>query len=119
MKRSSPARRSGRSRLMISQVSAVTPTTTTTTDTIPLARNFPSAIPLQGMTARRDLAHRVLGHRGDREARVDADVGGDRRAVADQQVLVAERAVVAVDHAGLRVLADHRTAENVRGGRDR
>ena len=46
-----------------------------------------------------DVAHRVLGHRRDREARVDPDVGRDRRAVADQQVLVAERPLAAVDHA--------------------
>ena len=47
----------------------------------------------------RHVAHRVLGHRGDREARVHADVGGHRRAVADEQVLVAEHALAGVDHA--------------------
>ena len=60
MKRSSPARRSGRSRLTESQVSAVTPTTTTTTDTIPLNRNFPSAIPPEGMTRGRFHVARLL-----------------------------------------------------------
>jgi hypothetical protein len=45
-----------------------------------------------------DVAHRVLGERGDGEARVDADVRGDRRAVADEQVLVAEHALARVDH---------------------
>ena len=51
----------------------------------------------------RDLGHRVLGHGGDRQARVDAGVGGDRRAVADHQVLVAEDAVAGVDDAVSRV----------------
>jgi hypothetical protein len=46
-----------------------------------------------------DVAHRVLGERGDRQARVDADVRGDGRAVADEQVLVAEHALARVDHA--------------------
>ena len=67
---------------------------------------------------RRDQAHRVLGHGGDRQARVDAGVGRDRGAVADQQVLVAEDAVGGVDDAALRAGADHRAAEDVGGGRD-
>ena len=50
---------------------------------------------------RRHVAHRVLGQRGDRQARVHADVGRDRRAVADEQVLVAEHALAGVDHAAL------------------
>ena len=66
----------------------------------------------------RDLAHRVLGQGGDRQARVDADVGRDRRAVADQQVLVAEDALARVDDAVLGAVADHRAAEDVGGGRD-
>ena len=49
----------------------------------------------------RDAAHRVLGQGGDRQARVDADVGRHRGAVADQQVLVAEDALGGVDDAVL------------------
>jgi len=55
----------------------------------------------------------VLGERGDGQARVHADVGGDRRAVADEQVLVAEHALAGIDHAALRVGADHGAAEDV------
>src|SRR4051794_18447289 len=123
--RSSPARRSGRSALTDNQVSAVTPTTTTTTEAARASTNFPkdSGIPLTvlplrdvqagalgrgALAARRDVAHRVLGHRGDGEARVDADVGRNRGPVADEQVLVAERVVVGVDDARLAALADHR-----------
>ena len=47
------------------------------------------------------VAHRVLGERGDRQAGVDADVRRDRRAVADEQVLVAEDALAGVDDAVL------------------
>ena len=65
----------------------------------------------------RHLAHRVLGLGGDRQARVDAGVGGHRRAVGDEQVLVAEDAVAAVDDAGLGVGSDHGAAEDVGGGR--
>src|SRR5215211_8698588 len=131
MRRSSPARRSGRSALTDSHASAVTPTTTSTTEATRPSTNFPteSAIALtvlpaggvhvgargaRAVLARRDVAHRVLGHRSDREARVDADVPGDRGAVADQQVLVAEGAVVRVDDARLGPLADHRAAHDVR-----
>jgi len=45
------------------------------------------------------MGDRVLGQRGDRQARVHADVGGDRRAVAGEQVLVAEHALAGVDDA--------------------
>ena len=65
---------------------------------------------------RRHVAHRVLGQRGDRQRGIDADVGRDRRAVADEQVLVAEHALVGVDDAALGVGRDHRAAEDV-GGR--
>ncbi len=51
---------------------------------------------------RRNRRHRVLGDGGDREARVDARVGRDRGAVADQQVLVAVDAVGGVDDAAAR-----------------
>ena len=68
--------------------------------------------------AARHVAHRVLGERGDRQRRVDADVRGDRRAVADEQVLVAEHALAGVDHAALGVGRDHRAAEDVRGRGD-
>src|SRR3954469_7166672 len=57
-----------------------------------------------------DVAHRMLGERGDREARVHADVGRDRRPVADEQVLVAEHALIRVHDAGVRAGADHRPA---------
>src|SRR6185312_3516104 len=43
-----------------------------------------------------DVAHRVLGERGDRQRRVHADVRGHGRAVAHQQVLVAEDALARV-----------------------
>ena len=66
----------------------------------------------------RDVAHRVLGERGDRQARVHADVRGDRGAVAHEQVLVAEHPLAVVDHAGLGALGDHGAAEDVRGGGD-
>ena len=66
----------------------------------------PHALPrgVRDLRARRhvgglNVAHRVLGQRGDRQARVHADVGGDRRAVADEQVLVAEHALAGVDDA--------------------
>ena len=66
----------------------------------------PQALPrgVRDLRARRhvgglNVAHRVLGQRGDGQARVHADVGGDRRAVADEQVLVAEHALAGVDHA--------------------
>ena len=59
------------------------------------ARDVTSAV----VAGRRHVAHRVLGHRRDGEARVDADVGRHRRAVADEQVLVAEHALAGVDHA--------------------
>src|SRR6185312_7168662 len=52
-----------------------------------------------GGTRRRDATHRTLGERGDREARVHADVRRDRGPVADEQVLVAEDAMVRVDNA--------------------
>ena len=64
------------------------------------------------------LAHRVLGERGDREARIHPDVGRDRGSVADQEVLVAEDALAGIDHAARAVGADHRAAEDVRRGRD-
>ena len=60
----------------------------------------------------------MLGQGGDRQAGVDADVGRDRRAVADHQVLVAEDALARVDDAVLGAVADHRAAEDVGGGRD-
>src|SRR5215217_4111799 len=63
----------------------------------------------------RDLTHRVLGQRGDRQARVDADVGGNRGAVGDQEVLVAIDAVAGVDNARRRVGADDGAAEDVGG----
>ena len=59
----------------------------------------PAPGPLAALAARRDVAHRVLGQRGDREARVDAEVRRHRRAVADEQVLVAEHAWRASRHA--------------------
>src|SRR3954447_12711967 len=135
MSRSSPARRSGRSALTDSHVSAVTPMTTTTTEAARPSTSLPteSAIALEVsavgdvhvgalragvLTARRHVAHSVLGDRGDGEARVDADVRGDRRPVADEQVLVAEGAMVGVDDARPRALADDGAAHDVRGGRD-
>src|ERR1035437_8241488 len=66
-----------------------------------------------------DVGHGTLGQRGDREGGVDADVGRDGGAVADQQVLVAEHAVAVVDHPGLWVCADDGPAEDVGGHRDR
>src|SRR3954470_22777430 len=65
-----------------------------------------------------DAAHRMFGQGGDRQARGDADVGRDRRAVADEQVLVAEDALVGVHDAGGRVGSDHRPAEDVGRARD-
>src|SRR3954469_8805097 len=123
----SPARRSGRSALTASHVSAVTPTTTIATEATRPSTCFPteSAIALtvlplrdvhagvlrgRALLARRHVAHGVLGHGGDRERGVDPDVGRDGGPVADEQVLVAERAVVGVDDAGLRPLADHGAA---------
>ena len=47
----------------------------------------------------RDEGDRALGERGDRQRRVDAGVRRHRRAVGDQQVLVAEDAVAGVDDA--------------------
>src|SRR5947209_12758726 len=67
---------------------------------------------------RRDLRHRVLRQCGDRQARVHTDVGRHRSAVADEQVLVPEDALVRVDDPGRGVLADHRAADYVRGGGD-
>ena len=62
--------------------------------------------------------HRALGLGGDRERRVDAEVGGDRRAVDDVQAGVAVEAVVGVDDAGVGAVADRAAAEEVRGHRD-
>src|SRR3954451_24846511 len=134
MNRPSPARRSGRSALTASQVSAVTPTTTTTTEATRPTTSFPteSAIALTvlpvrdvhvralrgGLVAWRDVAHGVLGHRGDGQARVDPDVRRDRGAVADEQVLVAEGAVVRVDHARPGALADDGAPHDARRRRD-
>ena len=45
------------------------------------------------------MTHRVLREGGNREAGIDAYIGGDCRAVADHQVLVAEYALIGVHHA--------------------
>ncbi len=66
----------------------------------------------------RYLRHRVLCKGGDRQARVHTRVRGDRRAVADHQVLVAEDAVARVDNAVLGVGADHGAAQDVGCRRD-
>ncbi len=132
MKRSSPARRSGRSSVDREPGQRGHADHDHDHRHDPSQQELPERHPSRGydpaggpmsrrrlpLLARGDVAHRVLGQRGDREARVDADVGGDRRAVADEQVLVAEGALVAVDDAGLRALADHRAAHDVRGRRD-
>ena len=48
-------------------------------------------------SAGRDAAHRVFGERGYGEARVHAGVGRDDGPVTDEQVSVAEHALVAVN----------------------
>ncbi len=61
---------------------------------------FARDVTCRGLIDRRGhLRDRVLGERGDGQARVHADVGRDRRAVADEQVLVAEHALAGVDDA--------------------
>src|SRR3984885_16344992 len=65
----------------------------------------------------RHLGDRVFGQRGDRQARVDTWVGGQRRAVGDQQVLVAEYLAAGVDDALGGGAGDDRAAEDVRGRR--
>jgi len=62
------------------------------------------------------LAHCPLRERADRQAGVDPDVRGHDRAVADEQVAIAENAVVAIDDAARGVTSDHRTSEDVRRG---
>jgi hypothetical protein len=66
-----------------------------------------------------DRGHCALGRRGDREGGFTPMFARGGSPVRDEQVLVAEHAVVAVDHTGLWVASDHGAAENVPGGRDR
>ena len=56
----------------------------------------------------------ALAHRGDRQRRVDAERGRDRRRVHAEQALVAERLAAVVDDAELRRLRHPAAAERVR-----
>ena len=58
--------------------------------------------PRIGLALVRPERHRPLGLRGDRQRRVHAEVGGDRRAVDDVQPGVVVDPLVGVDHAGPR-----------------
>ena len=62
----------------------------------------PSGGPRVGLALVGPERHRPLGLRGDRQRRVDAEVGRDRRAVDDVQAGVAEDPLVGVDDAGRR-----------------
>src|SRR6266403_256351 len=64
------------------------------------------------------MAHRVLGDGSDGERRVYTGIGRHGGAIADEQVLIAEDAVVPVDHTGRDIAADDRTAEDVRRRRN-
>ena len=77
----------------------------------------PRAGPRVGLALVGPERHRPLGLGGDRQRRVDAEVGRDRRAVGDVQAGVAEDPLVGVDDAGLGRVADGAAADEVGGQR--
>ena len=63
------------------------------------------------------VGHRALGLGGDRQRRVDPEVGRDRRAVDDVEARMAVYPLVGVDHPRRRRGADGAAADEVRGQR--
>ncbi len=60
----------------------------------------------------------MFGERGDPQTAVEPNICGHGGTVADEQVLVAEHALVALDDAMVEVGRDHGAAEEVRSGGD-
>jgi hypothetical protein len=69
---------------------------------------------LPGRAGRGNLAHGALGHGGNGQAGVDAEVGGYDGAVGDVEAGVVEDFMVGVDHAIFVAGADAAAAEDVR-----
>src|SRR5688500_18797938 len=71
--------------------------------------------PVGSFVPRGYVTHRVLGHRGDREARIHAEVRRDDGSVDDVEIRISVRAALHVDDTVIGRESDRTTAEDVSG----